>query len=150
MIVASVSFARGRRLFTTASILTLLTAIAHSIGHFAPPPTDEPTQKVLAAMGEYYVPLGLGMSPSMFQIQQALSLTMGITFAAFGVLGLVLAGSRDVSIATLRRVAWVNAVWVAIAGATYAYYQIPPPLISTALIELALVAWLVLSARRPA
>ncbi|MBI1848894.1 MAG: hypothetical protein HYR85_00980 [Planctomycetes bacterium] len=146
----SALFAHGRRLFTTASILTVLTAIAHSLGHFAPPPTDEPTLKVLAAMGEYHVPLGFGMSPSMFQIQQALSLTMGITFAAFGILGLVLAASRDVPTSTLRRVGWVNAVWVAAAGATYAYYRIPPPLISTALIELATLSWLLLPARREA
>lgn len=35
---------------------------------------------------------------------------MGITFAAFGFLRLALAGSRDVTISTLRRVVGVNAV----------------------------------------
>jgi hypothetical protein len=50
----------------------------------------------------------------------------------------------------LRRVAWLNAAWVAAFMALNVVRQIPPPLIAGVVIELPLVAYLVLPGPRAA
>lgn len=129
----------GRRLLATAGVLLILTALAHTAGQFGPPSGSAELQLV-AEMERFRIPLGLGMSPSMLGIYQALAFTMSVTFLALGAINLVLAGSPDTTARLIRRIVWVNFVWVAAFLAVSAVYRIPPPLISAAIIELPLLA----------
>lgn len=86
-------------------------------------------------MDEYRMPLGLGMSPSMHDIFFTLTFTMGITFAALGLVNLIVAANRDTSQNLLRRLTWLNAVWVGALLILSWHYQVPPPLISAIIIE---------------
>ena len=90
-------------------------------------------------MRSYRIPLGLHMSPSLYDIYRLLVFTMSITFLALGAIGLLLAASRDIPDRLLRRVAWLYAVWVTAFLVLSVAQQIPPPLISSVLIEVALL-----------
>jgi hypothetical protein len=125
----------GRRLFTVAAVLMLLTASAHTIGALSPWPDGPAERKLLAEMRGYVLSMGLGMNPSVFDIYRDLSFTMSITLAALGIMNLVLAASRDATDALLRRAGWVNAVWVGAFLALNYAFQIPPPLLCAVVIE---------------
>ena len=58
----------GRRLFTTAAILMILTAAAHTMGAVSPMPDGAAERRLLAEMRGYVLPMGMGMNPSMFDI----------------------------------------------------------------------------------
>jgi hypothetical protein len=125
----------GRRLFSTAAILMILTAAAHTAGNLIPGDPDPAEQTVFAAMNAFHEPLGMGMNPSMHDIYSMLVFTMSITFSALGIMNLLLAASSQVPDALLRRASWVNAIWVGAFTLLAWKYRIPPPLISGALIE---------------
>src|SRR5262245_60385833 len=100
-------FRHGRRLFSSASIVVILTGIVHTIGHFAPLEHPAGEQAVDAAMSAYRVDMGLGMSPTVLDMMNALSLTMPIVFAAWGI-GNLLVASADATGACVKRLAWVS------------------------------------------
>jgi len=129
----------GRRLFTVAAMLMILTAAAHTAGILKEGPVDPAEQRVLAAMEEFHIDMGMGMNPSARDIFQSLTITMSITLAALGLLNLLVAGSAAVPDAILRRVSWVNLIWVGAFVALNWAYRLPPPLISGLLIEAAVV-----------
>ena len=135
---------RGRRLFTTAAILMVLTAAGHTIGNVAPIPQGPAEQKVFAAMDEYRQPMGFGMVPSMHDIYWTLVFTMSITFFALGLMNLVVAASADTSASLLRRLTWLNALWVGAFLILAWRYQVPPPLISAVIIEAVVAVSLIL------
>lgn len=128
----------GRRLLTTAGILMLLTAAAHTAGHFSPSagPAED---AVLAAMDGYRIPLGMGMTPSFLDIFRGLSLTMAIAFVALGSITLVVSASDDAGNALVRRLVWTNVLWVGAFGLLMFRYRVLPPLICAVVIEAALV-----------
>lgn len=135
---------RGRRLFTVASILMLLTAAFHTLVQFSPP-GDAGETALISTMQSYHIDLGLGMRPSFFTIFRTQAFTMTITFAALAMINLVLAGSVDLSDRLLRRIVWLNAAWVAVFTAMSFGYRVLPPLISGLLILVVLLAALVLN-----
>jgi hypothetical protein len=125
----------------------LLTALAHTAGNLA---TAEPSPEegaVTGAMRGYRLPMGMGMNPSMLDIFEDLVFTMSITFAALAAINLALAASAEVSDRALRRIAWVNLIWVAAFTALCWKYRIPPPLISGVLILLPLAGSVATSSR---
>jgi hypothetical protein len=61
-------FRRGRRLFSTASILLILTAVAHTIGNFQPPPQTPEYANLESTMRAFQIDLGMGMRPSILSI----------------------------------------------------------------------------------
>jgi len=125
-------------MFSTAAVLMILTAVAHTAGNLTASPT--PTeQTVFSEMNGLHVPLGMGMNPSIYDIYWTLVLTMSITFAALGLINLLLAASPDVSGRVLRQVSWANALWVGAFLILTAMCRIPPGLISAVIIELAVV-----------
>jgi len=133
---------RGRRLFSVAGILVILTAAAHTAGHFSP--SSGPAEDaVFAAMNAHLVPLGLGMTPSLLDIFKGLSLTMAITLAAIGAINLLIAASPEVGDRVIGRLVWVNLTWNAGFGLLMWHYQLMPPLICAGIIEAVLVASLV-------
>ena len=91
-------------------------------------------------MSHFILDAGMGMKPSMLDIHMVLVLVMSITFAALGVLNLLLALAPDLPDRLVGRLVWVNLIWVAVFTGLCAYYQIPPPLISGVVIELPLIA----------
>ena len=132
------SLRRGRGLSGVAGVLLILSAVAHTIGHL-PLLRGAERSGSIVAMDADRAPLGLGMAPSMLDAHLALVLTMSVTFGALGVVTLLVALS-DVDSRLHRRIVWVDAICVGILVVVYAYYRIPPPLISTVLIEAALLA----------
>ena len=130
----------GRRLFSTAALLMLLTAALHTIGNMSARPDAGAEEKVFTDMGNLHFPLGMGMNPSLRDVYWDLVFTMSITFAALGLLNLVVAGCAEVGPDVLRRMSWVNALWVGMFVILNVKYQIPPPLISGVVIELVVIA----------
>jgi hypothetical protein len=129
-------FARGRRLFTSACLATILVAILHTIGNVVPGGEPPEMLALFAAMQGYQVPLGIGMSPSIWDIFRGLVFTMTVCFLAIGAFGLVVAADRDATPRLLSRVALVLTIMSAVLTALYFYYRIPPPLISMVVVTL--------------
>jgi hypothetical protein len=128
----------ARRLLQISAILMLLGAVLHTIGNLSPP-TDPRLIKLEEAMNGYTFDAGMSMHPSLRDVHMTLVLTMSITFAALGILNLVLA-SAAIPDALLRRIIRINAAWVAASIALCIYYKVPPPLISGVVIEIPLIA----------
>jgi hypothetical protein len=140
----------GRRLFTVAGVLMILTSAAHTAGNLAGGPPEPAQAKVLATMAGYHIPMGMGMNPSIEDIFWSLTFMMSVTLTAVGVLNLILAASADATDALLRRVGWFNAIWVAGFIALNVKYQLPPPLISGMLIEVFVLAALLTGRKKAA
>lgn len=128
-----------RRLLTIASVLMLLTTLAHTVGNLIP--TSDPPQMALEnTMRAFRFDAGMAMHPSMLDVHMTLVLTMSITFGALGVLNLILASARDLTDRLLARLLWTNIIWIGAFIGLCAFYRVPPPLISGVLIEIPLVA----------
>jgi hypothetical protein len=125
-------FTKGRRLYTAASILTLLVATMHTLGNLQPDPPQY--EGVLTAMREAPVPMGMGMEPSIYDIYWSLVFGMSVFLAGSGILGIVLAATADASKMVLSRSAAVFAVIAAGQVAILWVARVPPPLISFAVI----------------
>jgi hypothetical protein len=139
---------QGRKMFSVACILILLTAAAHTAGNLIAGSSGAAEDKVMGAMHEYHQNMGLGMEPSMYDILRALTFTMSITFAALGILGLMLAANKSVSRVVIRNVAWFYLIWNGAFTIMSYCYRVPPPLISGALVEITLIAALLPSAAK--
>jgi hypothetical protein len=128
-------FARGRRLFTWSCIATIVVAALHTIGNtVGTSPGDAAFVSLESAMRGYRIPMGMGMSPSVWEIYRGLVFTMSLCLVAMGALGLAVAGSRDATTRLLSRLALVFAISSAALTILYWVYQIPPPLISMAIV----------------
>ena len=138
----------GRRLFSTAAILMILAAAAHTAGNLPSTPNGPAEQHLIDTMNGYRIPMGFGMNPSTSDINSLLVFTMSVTFTALGLINLLLASTPETSARLLRRVAWANALWVGAFLILTSIYQIPPPLICAIAIELAVVASLLPLQRR--
>jgi hypothetical protein len=131
------TFTRGRRLFSTACIATILVAAAHTAGHLAPDPaleTDPEFAKLLAAIDGYHAPLGLGMTPSFHDIHMGLVFTMTVSLLSLAILGLAFAADRTVTPGQLTKFAAVAAATAVCMTGIYWVYRVPPPLVSLAVV----------------
>lgn len=141
-------FRPGRRLFSIACILLILVALAHTAGHFSPPPVDDPAFDAMdRAMKGYVIPMG-SMSPSFFDVVQSLSLTMSVTLLLLGALGLATAAAADAGDALVRRLALVYLVGTAALVAVFALYRIPPPLYTLTAVAATFLLAVVVPTRR--
>lgn len=132
-----VIFSKGRRSLTVAAIATLLVAALHTIGTLAPPPADDAAMlAMIEAMRGYQIPLGLGMAPSMWDVEQGLALTITFFLIAFAVLGLSFAGDRDAAPRTLSRIAMISTATMATLTVVNAVLRVPPALVSFALLAI--------------
>jgi hypothetical protein len=131
----------GRGWFIAGTALVLLAGAAHTAGQFTP---DEPElATALAAMRGSHLPMGMGMSPSLFDIFRDLAFTMTVTFFALAAVDALLVWHRDTTAALLRAAALLNMVWLAAFIAVCWFYRVPPPLISGIVIwPFFLIAWL--------
>jgi hypothetical protein len=142
-------FRRGRRLFSTASILLILTAVLHTIGSNQPPPQTPEYANLESAMRACHIDMGMGMRPSMFGIFQDFSLTMSVTLLLLGSQNLLVA-MADESGKMIRRFAWVNILGFAALTALGWRYRIPPPLISFAVVEIVFLLAVLIPDRKQA
>jgi len=126
----------SRRFLSIAAVLMLLEAILHTIGNLLPV-TDPALIALEKSMRGYH--FDMSMNPSMFDAHMTLVLMMTITFAALGILNLVLAAAPDLPQRLLRRTIWVNIVWVAGSVALSWFYGIAPPLICGIVVEVPLI-----------
>lgn len=94
-------FQRGRRLFTGATLLLFLVALAHTGGVLSEP-VEAGGVELVESMKALRLDLGLGMSPSVFDVQTSLGLTMTVFLVFLGILNLVVAG-RDAQLSGLER-----------------------------------------------
>ena len=124
----------GRRTFVVASVFLMLVGVLHAAGHFAYRPTDPGVLAIIAALKSQRVPLGLGMAPSMLDLQNALSLTMAGTFVWLGLTGAIVA-LAGASAKTLRWMTFVSLAGGAALLMLYAHYRIPTTFVSLALVE---------------
>ena len=129
----------GRRMFSLACVLILITAALHTIGSLAPRSARTEDSNVEGMMRQTHLPMGLGMEPSVYDIFRDLTFTMSVTLTALGVIGLILTGSRSVASDVIRKIAWFYALWNAAFTALCFDYRIPPPLICGVLIEVVLI-----------
>jgi predicted ferric reductase len=141
-------FRRGRRLFSIASILMILTSIAHTLGHFQPDPQTAEFANLKSTMQAYQVDM-MGMKPSAYGILESLSLTLTIMLLMLGLQNLLVA-AVDESGKMIRRFTLVNVVGVGALVALYWYYHIPPPLISFALVEIVFLLAVLIPDRKQA
>lgn len=141
-------FRPGCRLFVVGSILMLLTAAAHTAGHFAPLPDDAALKAVIEAMRGYSLDMGFGMRPSVAGIQESLSLTMSIFLVVLGVQNLATIFWAGDSIKLVRGLTVINLVCAAALAALYWHYRIPPPLICFILICICFLFALALPSNR--
>jgi hypothetical protein len=123
-------FARGRRLFTIASLTTILVACLHAIGNSNTAAANAGEAAVIQAMTGYTIPLGMGMAPSFWDIFRVLVHTMTVTLVALGAVGLTFAADRQIAARVLRRVAVILTITSAVLSVICYIHQIPPPLIS--------------------
>jgi len=96
-------FRRGRRLFSIASILMILTSIAHTLGHFQPDPQTAEFANLKSTMQAYQVDM-MGMKPSAYGMLESLSLTLTIMLLMLGLQNLLVA-TVDESGKMIRRFA---------------------------------------------
>jgi hypothetical protein len=132
---------RANYWFVSACVLMLLTAAAHSAGHFAEPPADPAMQALIAALQGYRLPmpdLGLGLAPTQWDALQSLSLMMTVSLCWLAAVGVVVAFS-DMGRRTVQRVTAVYALANGVLIGLFAYYQLAPPLLSLGLVELVLI-----------
>lgn len=132
--MTTLTFTKGRRLYTTASILTIIVACLHTFGFMQPDPPEY--EGVLSAMRGALVPMGMGMNPSIFDVYWSLAFGMSVMIAGLGVLGVVLASTTDASVKVLSRSAAVFAVICAAITALGWISKVPPPLTSFGVLTL--------------
>jgi hypothetical protein len=140
-------FEAGRRLFSVASLALILVAALHTLGHFSPPPPGSALLGLEAEMDGVRLPLGLGMTPSVLDIFSSLSLTMTVTLVALGLQNLVVAKAPEASARLLRALSFVSLAAVGALVALYAFYRIPPPFLTLAIVEVLFLLALVLPPR---
>jgi len=124
----------GRRLYTTAAVLTLIVAALHTYGASQPIPPD--FDPVVQGMQNAQVDMGMGMAPSIWDIDRSLAFTMSITLATMGLLGLILAGTPEATSRVLSRTAAVMTAGCVALTALYWIYKVPPPLLSFGILTL--------------
>lgn len=128
-------FKRGHRLFAAGAIGLFVIALFHSLGHFSPPPDDPALVAALQAMSASQLDMGLAR-PSLMAIYNSLSLGMTLFLLFLGGIDLIVLRCGRENVALLRAMKIANVVGVAALTALFAYYLIPPPLITFALVVL--------------
>jgi hypothetical protein len=141
-------FAPGRRWFVSSSWATVVVALLHTLGNtLSSPPPDAAYTTLEKTMRGYTIPLGLGMVPSMWDINRSLVFTMSITLAAIGIMGVVIGASREAGGSLRRSIAIVMLVASAALTAVFFVYQVTPAFVSMAVVTVLLVAAVIESGR---
>jgi hypothetical protein len=136
----------GRRLFKTGAVVLLLAGLVHSISLFqAPVPANGTERQLMELMAGYRFDL-MGTSRSMSEMLRGFSVAFMLAALAVGALDLLMARERA---GLLKRVALINAIWLAAMTATSLryFFVVPTTFLATGLVIFAL-AWLKLPAEK--
>ena len=130
----------GRRLFKLGGVVLVLLGSVHAISLFEKlVPANDTEKRLLELMASYRFNL-MGSSRSMNDLLRGFSISFMLAALGFGALDLVLSGERS---GLLKRVALVNAIWLAAMTAISVHYFFVAP---TAFLVVALLifvlAWL--------
>ena len=130
----------GRRLFTTGAVMLLLLGVVHSLSLLGKPtPANETERQLLDLMSSYKFNV-MGSMRSMDNFMRGFSISFMLATWVMGAVNLVLC--REYA-GLLKRVALVNAIWLAVMTAvSLRYFFIAPTscLIATLLVFSA--AWI--------
>ena len=134
----------GRRLFKTGAALLLLIGLVHSLSLLEPMvPKNDTERQLLDLMTSYNFDL-MGSVRSMSNLLRGFSIAFMLGALTLGALGLLLSRERA---GLLKRVALVNAIWLAAMTAVSQHYffVVPTSFLAATLLIFAL-AWLRLPA----
>lgn len=126
-------FQRGNRLFASGVIGLFVIALLHSFGHFSPPPDDPALVAVLQAMSASQLDMGPAR-PSLMAIYNSLSLGMTLFLLFLGSIDMIVLRFGRENAGLMRAMKIANFIGAAALTALFAYYRIPPPLITFALV----------------
>ena len=132
----------GRRLFTAGAVWLLLLGLVHSLSLFGKPaPANDTERQLLDLMSNYKFNV-MGSMRSMDNFLRGFSISFMLAALVMGVLGLALCRERA---SLLKRVALINALWLAamIAVSLHYFFVVPTAFLASALLIFAL-AWLTL------
>ncbi len=133
---------RGRHLFIAGAVLLLLLGCAHSLSLFEKPaPANETERQLMNLMSTYRFNL-LGSMRSVDELERGFSISFILAFFCVGALDLAL---RREPAALLKRMALINAMWLATMSAVSLRYFFAAPtfFLVAALLAFAL-AWVTL------
>ena len=137
----------GRRLFKTGAVVLVLVGLVHSLSLFEKPvPANDTERQLLDLMVNYKFNL-MGSARSMADLMRGFSVSFMVAALGLGVLDLLLSRERP---GLLKRVALINAIWLAAMTAVSLQYffVVPTSFLAAAWLIFAL-AWLKLPAEAP-
>jgi len=127
-----------RWLVAIGGVLLVALAVLHTLGGGGDP-ADETGRRLVADMRAYKIDPSL--NASMMDATDTLSHTMAITFAAIGLIALLIAFLRDSTDKLRRLFALINVLWIAaFAALSFAHHLTPPALFTAPAGVLFLVA----------
>ena len=114
----------GRRFFKAGAIVLILLGLAHSLSLFQNLiPANDTERQLLALMTNYKFNL-MGSMRTMDNLLRGFSICFMLTALGLGLLDLALSGERA---GLLRRVAMINALWLAAMTAVSLHYFFAAP-----------------------
>jgi hypothetical protein len=133
----------GRRLFKLGGVVLVLLGLVHAISLFEKlVPANDTEKQLLDLLTNYKFNL-MGSSRSMNDLLRGFSISFMLAALRFGALDLVLSGERS---GLLKRVALVNAIWLAAMTAISVHYFFVAP---TAFLVIALLIFALASLKLP-
>jgi hypothetical protein len=134
----------GRRLFKTGAVALLILGLVHSISLFEKRIPANPTEKQLVDLMANYQFNLMGSLRSMSDLLQGFSAAFMLGPFAFGALDLMLSRERA---GLLKRVALLNAIWLAaLTAVSLHYFFAAPTSFLVAALLIFVLAWLKLPA----
>jgi uncharacterized membrane protein len=124
---------RGRRLFTAGAILLIVMGLVHSLSLIkGPVASNETERQLLDLMSNYKLDL-LGSMRSMENLMTGFSISFMFAALGFGALDIVLRRERT---QLIKRIALVNAVWLAAMTAVSLryFFAVPTSFLAAALL----------------
>jgi hypothetical protein len=129
----------GRRLFTAGAVVLILLGLVHSLSLLQRPvPANATERQLLDLMSNYKFNL-MGSMRSMDDLLRGFSIAFMLGTIALGALDLVLRGERA---GLLKRVALINAIWLAaMTAVTLRYFFAAPTSFLVAAFLIFALAW---------
>lgn len=131
-----------RRTFITANILLLIVAALHTMGSLRTP-QDAADIALVNILQSRHVPVGLGWTPSMFDIVRTLALTMTINLVGIALVNFGLLSFTRSRPGLLRRLSLIDTVVIGAIVVLSFVYRIAPPFLTLAIVDVVfLITWL--------
>ena len=130
----------GRRLFTAGAVWLLVLGLVHSLSLLGTPVPANDTERQLLDLMSHYQFNVMGSMRSMDNFMRGFSISFMLATLVMGSLDLVLRGE---SAGLLKRVALVNAIWLAVqAAVSLRYFFVAPTSFLIVALLIFALAWL--------